>query len=133
MKLLFYVCIFLISICFILPLTCFMVDWCRSSHSQMIFKIGVLKNFANFTGKHLSWSLFSIKLTPTQLFSSEYCEIFKNSFFTQHLWRLFLLMIIIRLNWNAQFGSFKWESFMDWHISRQWFWYPLKNMIFQGV
>ena len=24
----------------------------RSNHSQMFFKIGVLKNFANFTGKH---------------------------------------------------------------------------------
>ena len=24
----------------------------RSNHSQMLFKIGVLKNFANFTGKH---------------------------------------------------------------------------------
>ena len=26
--------------------------------SQMLFKIYVLKKFANFTGKHLSWSLF---------------------------------------------------------------------------
>ena len=30
----------------------------RGSHSQMLFKIGVLKNFSNFTGKHLCWSLF---------------------------------------------------------------------------
>ena len=28
----------------------------------MFFKIGVLKNFANFTGKHLCWSLFLINL-----------------------------------------------------------------------
>ena len=28
-----------------------------SSSSQMLFKIGVLKNFANFTGKHLCRSL----------------------------------------------------------------------------
>ena len=33
----------------------------RSSRSQMFFKIGVLKNFAIFTGKHLCWSLFLIK------------------------------------------------------------------------
>ena len=33
----------------------------RSSRSQTFFKIGVLKNFANFTGKHLCWSLFLIK------------------------------------------------------------------------
>ena len=34
----------------------------RSSPSQMFFKIGVLKNFAMFTGKYLRWSLFLIKL-----------------------------------------------------------------------
>ena len=34
----------------------------RSSRSQMFFKIGVLKNFANFTAKHLCWSTFFIKL-----------------------------------------------------------------------
>ena len=33
----------------------------RSSHSQKLFKIGVLKSFAIFTGKHLCWSLFLIK------------------------------------------------------------------------
>ena len=30
--------------------------------SQMFFKIGVLKKFAKFTGKHLCWSRFLIKL-----------------------------------------------------------------------
>ena len=34
----------------------------RSSCSQMFYKIGVLKNFAKFTGKHLCWSHFLIKL-----------------------------------------------------------------------
>ena len=29
----------------------------------MFFKIGILKNFVIFTGKHLCWSLFLIKLT----------------------------------------------------------------------
>ena len=33
-----------------------------SSRSQMFFKAGVLKNFANFTGNHLNWSLFLTKL-----------------------------------------------------------------------
>ena len=32
-------------------------DTNRSSRSQMIFKIGVVVNFAILTGKHLSWSL----------------------------------------------------------------------------
>ena len=51
----------------------------------MFFKIGALKNFANFTGKHLCWNLFLIKLplqlyqkeTPTQVFFS---EILQNTF-----------------------------------------------------
>ena len=34
----------------------------RRSRSQMLFKIGVLKNFAIFTGKHPCWRLFKIKL-----------------------------------------------------------------------
>ena len=57
----------------------------------MFFKIGVLKSFANFTGKHLCWSLFLKNLqaeglqlpkkkTPTQVFSCELCENFKNTF-----------------------------------------------------
>ena len=57
----------------------------------MFFKIGVLKKFAIFTGKHLCWSPFLLKLwtqacnfnkkkTPTQVFTCEYCEISENSF-----------------------------------------------------
>ena len=34
----------------------------RSSCSQIIFKIRVLKNFAVFTGKRLCWSLFLMRL-----------------------------------------------------------------------
>ena len=34
----------------------------KSSHLQMFFKIGVLKNFAIFAGKHLCWSCFLMKL-----------------------------------------------------------------------
>ena len=32
-----------------------------SCRSQMFFKLDVFKNFRNFTGKHLCWSLFLIK------------------------------------------------------------------------
>ena len=35
---------------------------CRGSRSQMFFKIGILKNFADFTGKHQCWSFFLKKL-----------------------------------------------------------------------
>ena len=43
----------------------------RSNNFQMFFKIGVLENFAVFTGKK----------HELEVFSGEYCEIFKNSFF----------------------------------------------------
>ena len=51
----------------------------------------VLKNFVIFTGKHLSQSLFLScnfikKETLAQGFSCEFCKIFKNTFFTEHLW-----------------------------------------------
>ena len=34
----------------------------RSSRLQMFFKVGVLKSYAIFAGKHLRWSLFLINL-----------------------------------------------------------------------
>ena len=60
----------------------------------MFSKIDGLKIFANFTGKHLCWSLFSIKLQdfrpatllkriPTLVFSCEICKIFKNTIFNK--------------------------------------------------
>ena len=61
----------------------------RSSHPRCSIKKGVLKNFAKFTGKHLCQSLFFNKVdseTLAQMFSSEFCEIFKNTLFTVHLW-----------------------------------------------
>ena len=53
--------------------------------------------FAKFTGKYKCRSLFltscrpepfniTIKETPTQVISWEFFEIFKNIFFTEHLW-----------------------------------------------
>ena len=49
-----------------------------------VYKKGVLKNFAKFTGKHQCWSLFINKLhcqgffikreTPTQVLSCEVCN-----------------------------------------------------------
>ena len=43
---------------------------------------GVLRSFTKFTGKHLCQSFFFFKKeTLAQVFSSEFCEIFKNTFF----------------------------------------------------
>ena len=59
--------------------------------------MGVLENIAKFTGKHLCQSLFFNKVvglrdatllkkeTLAQVFSCEVCEIFKNTFFIEHL------------------------------------------------
>ena len=55
-------------------------------------KNGVLKNFTKFKGKQLCLSpvCIFIKKILAQVFSSEFYEIFKNNFFTEHLWRLLL-------------------------------------------
>ena len=55
----------------------------------MVCEKGVVKYFVNFTGKHLCQSLLLIKLqalkTPTEVFSEEIREIFKNTYFEEHL------------------------------------------------
>ena len=68
----------------------------KSSHQWCSVKKGVHRNFAKFTGKHLCQSLlfnkvaggscnFIKKETLTQVFSCEFCENSKNTFFTEHL------------------------------------------------
>ena len=44
-------------------------------------KKGILKNFAKIIGKHLCQS----QNTLLKVFSSEFCEISKNTFFIEHL------------------------------------------------
>ena len=79
-------------------------DIIRSSRSQMLLKIGVLKKFTTFTGKHLCWILFLIKLlalmpatlfkrvSQTGFFLYVHCENFKHTFFyTTPLVAAFLL------------------------------------------
>ena len=67
----------------------------------MFFKIRVLKNVPIFTGKHPLESLLNksyrsqslqlcLKENPANVLSCEYCEIFKNSFFIEHLGWLLL-------------------------------------------
>ena len=54
---------------------------------------GLLRNFTKFTGKHL----FIKKETLAQVFSYEFCEISKNTFFTEHLWTTDPLLVQIKL------------------------------------
>ena len=67
----------------------------RSSRPEVFCKRGVLKNFAKFTGKQLCQSLFFNKVAGgacnfikkeslAQVFSCEFCEISKNTFFLQN-------------------------------------------------
>ena len=58
-----------------------------SSHQKCSIKKAVLRNFVKFTRKHLYQSHFNFirKETQVQVFSCEFCEIFKNTCFTKHL------------------------------------------------
>ena len=50
----------------------------RSSHQRCSLREGVLRNFARFRGRFL----FNKVADP----EPEYCEISKNTFFTEHVW-----------------------------------------------
>ena len=43
------------------------------------------QNFVKFTGKHLCQSLFFKKEALAQVFACQFCKIYKNAFFTEHL------------------------------------------------
>ena len=63
----------------------------QSSNRRSSTNKGVLKDFAKFTGKHLCQSRLRPatllkKDTLTHVFSCEFCEIYKNSVLTEHLW-----------------------------------------------
>ena len=74
----------------------------RSSFPDVFCKKSVLKNSTKLKGKHLCWSVFFNKVAsvgpatllnirvPVQVLFCEFCEIFKNSFFTKHLQWLLL-------------------------------------------
>ena len=53
-----------------------------SSHPEVFCKEDVLKFFSKFTGKHRRPE----GRTPKQVFSCEFCETFKNTFFIENLW-----------------------------------------------
>ena len=94
---------------------------CRTAAFRLSSKIGVLKIFAILTGTHLCWSLLYvfagisswnvIKDTPTQVFSCEYCKIFKNNLrYLLVLWKKndgFLLLSLITNSSLLLLGSFR--------------------------
>ena len=104
----------------------YLISWyglpLRSTRPEVFCKESVLKNFTKFTGKHLCQILFFSKVqllkreTLAQVFSCEFCEIFKNTFFIEHLqWLLLTIQISITLKlhynlhwnvWNIFFKSY---------------------------
>ena len=79
-----------------------MAKMIRSSRAEVFCKKGVLRNFTKFIRKFLCQSLFFFnkvtglfcnfikKETLAQVFSCEFCEISKKTFFTEPLWWLLL-------------------------------------------
>ena len=70
----------------------------KLDYSQMFFKIGVLKNFANFTVKHLCWSLFLIKLQAKKRLQHRCCPVvfakfLRTPLFKENLRRLLLFLL----------------------------------------
>ena len=68
------------------------------SNEEMFLKIGILNNFAIFTGKHLSWSLFLSKSTKKKLqhrrFLLNNAKFSGTAFFIEHIRWLFLYLRI---------------------------------------
>ena len=57
-----------------------------SSRPAVLGKKTAQKNFAKiYTVKHLWWSFFLTKLQAWELFSCEFCKMFKNNYFDGHL------------------------------------------------
>ena len=83
----------------------------RSSRSQMFFKIGVLKVFSMFAktpvfespfnkAGALKACIFIQKEIPTQVFSCEYCEFFKNTFLVEYF-LIIILLCDVRILWTS--------------------------------
>ena len=56
----------------------------QKQRQEVFYKKVVLKSLANFTEKQLGLQLY-YKVNLTQVFSYEIWEIFKNTFFQEHL------------------------------------------------
>ena len=73
---------------------------------QRSYKTSVLKKLAIFAGKNLCQSLFFVNFVKRRLqFSCEYCKIFKNSFFIEHL-RWLLLQVLHKKEVPKNFATF---------------------------
>ena len=62
-----------------------MIYMSRNNHWGCSIKKSVLKKFAIFIGRKPELESVFSKVVPTQMFSCEYCEIFKSTYFEEHL------------------------------------------------
>ena len=109
---------------------------------EVFYKKCVLKNFTNFSGTYLCQGLFFDivpglrpvtlfkKETLAQVLSCEFCEFFKNIFFTEHLWatasevsneyNLKLNFGFVFLNTTAYSRTRRIETFGKWNCEIRW-------------
>ena len=78
----------------------------RSSHPEVFFKNGILRNFTKFTGKHLCQSLFfnnvagprPVTLLKKRLwhrcFPVNFVKFLRTPFYIKHIWWLLLQVFI---------------------------------------
>ena len=99
-----------------------MISRFRSSHRRCSIKIGVLKNFAKFTGKHLCQSLFFNKVAGLRRIlrilrnSVNFAKFLRTPFLQKTSGRLFLaLFYILFRNFLTIFDEGSWSM-----ISSTW-------------
>ena len=91
----------------------------KSSRSQMFFKIGVLKNFAIFTGKHMCKSLFLIKLKACNFIKKRLQQVFCRTFLNLFLRTPILKSISIGCFCNK---SNECNISYEWNMISRWCW-----------
>ena len=103
---------------------CSLFNCNRSSHKRCSIKRAVLKNLAIFTEKHLHWSLFRpSKETPTQVFFCEYCQIFKSTYFEEHLQMAASIMRTrLRASYLVNVNNYENMSWTDIFFPTVWYW-----------
>ena len=72
-----------------------LLAWLRRSCPEVFCKKGILRNFLKFTGKDLYKGLFFNKvagLKLAQVFPVNFAKFLRAPFYTEHLWRLLLLI-----------------------------------------
>ena len=95
------------------PRTTYLVK--STSRLEVFCKKSFLRNFAKFTEKHLCQCLFFNKVvgqnlqiyqkeTPTKVYSCQFCEISRNTYFTEHF--LWLLLTLVKTSLYCILNTF---------------------------